>query len=815
MNGIYAETRTESSDSSTVMGTTQVVNDAAEVVSTISHALTMDSGLLISSKSTREQDIHSFLSKPYPIQSGVLSGTDTISTFSPITLYHSILSLDIYNQKIKGHLGFRAKTIFNLQVNGNRFQQGRYILAWTPSGGVDPGTTAATNWNKMHGFTRMQLTQLPHVELDINCDTMVTLEVPYVSVFPYYPLASIASAFKPGSNGIVQIYPYSPVVSPAGSTTASYTLWVHFEDVELVGPTVPQMAPWKSNKKMATEKEAIAAGIAPITGTLIKMSESARVLSQVPLLSSLTAPASWALDIMSQVTSIFGWSRPTNLEATTMMIRSTFPYYSNIDQPDNSMPIAAYASNKVEVLPGFASTDVDETALKHIQTIPAFYESFTWTTAQTTGTFLKRWSLTPSTFFQTFTDTGASATSILGITPVAWVSSNFSFYRGSLTFNFKLVKTEFHSGRLAVVFVPYESRSITAPSYTYNDTLYAHREIIDVREGNSFTINVPWVSLPQYRNTGGYDAPYGELTMWVVDALVAPATVSSTVTILTEVAGGPDLEFAVPITNSLSPVVPIQPQSGRFRSPADPCSIEETTVGGADTTRDTLVPARMCIGERIVSLNALLKRNNRLDYTGVPPTADRYLNILPYCSAISVNTAVALVSALNTPDLYCQMSAIYALSRGGLRYRIWSSTNADRVNLTTWLHSPDGNFGAYVDRPFTYNSTGNLVAANPNKDTSSSQAVLSTASLRPGTEVLVPQYNQFHSRTNATSLVCPILAQYTFNSTNPRIYLTTDLGVGNTTEHKIARSGAEDISFGGFVSIPSMINIRAGITSSY
>jgi len=149
----------------------------------------LDSGLLSNASTGFYQDIAEFLAKPYPLYNGTFSGTDNSGTFPLTDCLTNFFTHPIYSNKVSGFLGIRATFVLRLQVNAERFQQGRYLLCFAPlmtnSASGYPGSLPRLTQVRA---TPTNVTQLPKVELDLNCDTEAILEIPYVSPYSHYNL---------------------------------------------------------------------------------------------------------------------------------------------------------------------------------------------------------------------------------------------------------------------------------------------------------------------------------------------------------------------------------------------------------------------------------------------------------------------------------------------------------------------------------------------------------------------------------------------------------------------------------------------------
>ena len=364
------------------------------------------------------------------------------------------------------------------------------------------------------------------------------------------------------------------------------------------------------------------------------MSEGAGELTKVPFLSSVAGPISWASDFLSNAAYSFGWSKPR--VNTEMNRQNRFPhaYIATHDQSDDAQPLALSSQNRVGVLPGFASTDIDELDIDYLKSIPSYIDTVQWPLTATSSTLLWKRDLSPYHLM------GQPQDSMDQHTTVSFFSTLFSRYSGGFRFHIKIVKTEFHAGRLLFAFNPVESSIFNDTNVKFEDTALIHKTILDVREKSEFIIEVPYVSILPWRNchrnadqpnTNNFDASYGSVSLFVLDELVAPETVVNTVDVLIEVSGADDLRFSVPIGAGYAPVHPTEMQmSNPFQSTTDPLIIDTDTIGGASVSQDTIVKDEACVGEVVTSLRPLLKRGSLMGYTTATSATTQNMNILPF-----------------------------------------------------------------------------------------------------------------------------------------------------------------------------------------
>jgi hypothetical protein len=802
-NNLFAAVIEDAAGSHVLDATTGNTIDMNAVSATLAHQTRIPDILTTSSHTAFTQDLITFLQKPVVIQSGSLSGSDTFGTFPGINVPGDILNNAVYTSKVAGFLGFKADTVFRLQINGTRFQQGRYMLTFTYTGGTGPTTIHGGNWIQAHTSTLTQRTQLPKVEMDINCDTEAYLRIPFVSQYNFFPLVAKGATKTWGDIGQVRLFPYVSVTS-AAATTCTYTIWAHFENIQLINPAVPQMNRdgfVTKSRKSTQEAEKDSQNVGPVTSAITKVSKAASILSGVPFISDYMLGLQWVTEGISHVTSSFGWSKPANNESTTRVLTNILPYNGNVDAVDNSQFLSFTVKNEISKLPGFSATDVDEMSLNYVASIPAWFQTLSWTTSQLSGFNIVEREVAPYRYINNRVENGVTYSDML---PCAFVASHFNLWRGSMVFTFKIVRTEFHSGRLAFAFFPHtEGFPLPARSYALSD--YVHREIVDIRNHNSVTLTVPFTSAMGFKST--IDAPNvscGTLSVYVVDPLVAPPTVSSSIQILVEVSMGQDCEFAVPRTNFFTPALNVTPQANmdfRPKPMESECSLFQSYMGGSKVTEDQMFNAMASIGEKITSFRSLIKVSEPQPLRN--PNYSLYAQFLPWGANVIWN-AVTPNYGTAAADTIARLTSIYALGRGSVRFKIiknqQSATNVPilaYVCNATSLAAPSTQYyqGTLVDTAGLDNTQGRkgypLAYAGVQKELS--------------VEVSIPQYTQQHSRSNAEQLIAGIVQIYSFAQNAPRSVLNvTQPGTTTTMQATYLRSGGDDMNFGVFVSIPPM-----------
>lgn len=785
--------------------TSHATNDAEVVKGSMSEYKKLDAGILNSSRSGVYQSIITFLAKPQIVKFGNLASTDTTATpvYEAIIPQSLLLGQPIWANKLSGILAFRGDLVITVQVNANRFQQGRYILAWIPSGGAGASVAEIGTFNTTRRFTLTQLTQLPHVEFDLNCDTEATLTIPHVTAQGYASIDPNVSPYPVfGNNGTVALVPYSALVAGSGSTTASYSIFAHFENVDLAMPVNPNSVRSKIKVKRRVsqqETEQDSQSIGPIQGTLMKVTQAANLLTAVPYLSMVATPVSWASSIASQVAGVFGWSKPHNSGVDSKMVRYISYRYTNSDTADNSVKLGYKDSNELELMPGFAGSDLDEMAISYLASIPSNFDVVSWTTSNAEDAVLKKITLSPRDFYRTTTIGAVDYTSL---TPIAYLATFFGEYRGSIKLTFKIAKTEFHTGRLLMTFWPVENKSnASPPDPSVATSAYTHREIIDIRYGNEFSFVVPYISFSSYRSTYTDDRMYGYVSLRVLNPLIAPSTVSSSVSIMMEVSAAEDFEVARPIDPAWTPVTTFNAQSGK-----NVCQIVTANMGNSTIYKDD-APSRFCIGERVLSLASVAKKFSRVMSPVSLGSYLSFINFLPYGVPMDEVSTGSRTPSGFAPDNFARIAAPYALYRGSVRWKMISLDASPETCVVGSMVTL--NNSGYTT--FLGSSTSNLVGLS--RDVSPNQASQAfRIQANGGAEVEFPYYNRYPSTAVYDMLVNATSSNqnYDTNTTLPRYggCFSTQYTASNLPDAQplIMRAMGEDAHFGLFVSIPAVYN---------
>lgn len=848
------------------------------------------------SMTTREDRIHTikdFLSRPIIIQTGLWSSATTAETQLYTANFPEVLiSNTMYQEKLRGFVGLRATLVIKVQVNSQPFQQGRLMLQYYPYAQYMPNRVSLVN------STLQGRSGCPRTDLDLSVGTEVEMRIPYVSPHVYYNLIT-----GQGSFGAIYLVVYSQLRDQVtGTGSVEYTVWAHLEDVDVQYPTGANIFTGSSpnfaslGQKMSdgkfTEKDLrdiwtskaynkqpdkifaqVASEITQLkeSGTISsgigQVSEGLSTMSKIPILGNMFTKPAWISAQVSNIFKMLGFSKPTVQGLPCESKLRGQVRMANFDGADTSHKLALSAQNEIETKSGLSGTSADEMDLSHVLSIPNFWDRFTWNTTDATSSILWDNYVTPmkiKPYSSTILDR-------FRCTHMGFVANTHGYWRGSIVYTFKFVKTQFHSGRLRISFIPFYYN--TTISTGVPDVSRTQKVIVDLRTSTEVSFTIPYVSSRPWMycirpeaswlgtdNALMYNAVTGIVRVEVLNQLVAANNVFQSIDTIVEVSGGPDLTFAAPMAPSYVPYsggftladdaaakkqreeeydnnIP-QTISNRWKREVEDARIvaqvmgEDVAIQRNDAqhgvhpmTIDThkidsnWSPEAHCIGEKIMSIRQLIKRfGMALNSLNLKNDAPNTL-IAPF----SVQHPTSVVAPAEPMSLFEYYYFIYGFWRGGMRFKLQAvRTNSAETSVktdTTWTvnlwNSVQDSFNSLINlfstTDYSIKSTGALPAGTSGFGNSMTYI---DPEVEGFMEFEIPYYNISHI-SPATTYVRGTESPITINSVlrghlPPQIVAVAPQGIIASTDvvnAQFARAPSDDFSFMYLVGVPPLTNV--------
>lgn len=651
-----------------------------------------------SSRSTNElstyvekfDDIKSFLLRPVLIANGTWAAGAAINqNLASGNIASYLSSVTMWADKIRGFNLIRGDFLIKVQINATPFHQGKLLLHYLPNYSnfvaINPG------YNNFKNEVLIQKIQHPHLEVDCR-KTSVVMRIPYIAPTPWY-------AVKEGYYdwGTWWLDVFSPLLTGTlGEQFVDYLVYGWFENVELNAPTVPQMSNSEvvSKKKLRIRRRGgevpeTAENQGPITQGLRKASKIANILNEIPVISEFSKPVEWVTNLLSGVTSVLGWSKPRELTGQTVVAQQLLRYAGTCDGPDLAYPGGVSSLNRLETIDYGSFTTEDEMSLNYLYRIPYYAGEFTWAGSAGQGTSLLNRNMSPLSFL------GAGANGAAGHTwsyewhvPFTYLARMHKFWRGGLVLTLKFIKTQMHSGRLQVVWVPCNLPNVVPGIISSS---FNKRAIIDIRTEDTVSLELPYLLYSDYASTTPITPTQsysGQFDIKVLNDLRAPETCSQDIRVQWFISAAEDFELAVPGQQSSGAVPFVSQMDGSELlrdSVKQGMDMPATEIGGVQTINDPVFHASRCIGEKTLSIKSYLLRNSVIQ--GMSPSTfvwsanPRYF-IDPYfisCASITAGTGT-LRSCNFGGDHFSLLAPMYAYMRGSMRYTfVDGSANSEKL----------------------------------------------------------------------------------------------------------------------------------------
>lgn len=752
------------------------------------------------------RDIADFLAKPMPVSSGTFTTSnvpgDTLLNADLFTLFNTQA---IWVNKIQGFLNMRGDVKLRLVINPTPFQAGLLRIGYFPC------ANQLSLEMQSHLLNRMVISQTPGAYLNLNTN-FVEVTVPYVAPVSFIERDLVATA-QHCSWGNVFIHVMEPLRTGTGPTSVNWTLWMSIENLQLSGMVQPQMLGFQPQMSMERRKGRNALdeeqndGRGPVTKIMSSGVKLARDMAAIPMLQPIATPASWVLSAVGNLCESFGWSKPTISEHTGTLLINQNHMAINTRGGDNSAPLALDPDNKLQIITDASPGGQDEMSFQYVHSKWSFLTDVNWPTTGAAGGILFSQGIGPKSFKISQT---VGTTTVYSVPPCAVGQELYSLYRGSFEVRLRIIKTGFHTGTLAVAYVP----GAAGYPLTYSDTAYVYRQIIDIQDGSDFVFNLPYMIPQEFSSVGDI---IGRFVIYVVNPLVAPATVASSVDVFMEVRGGPDLQYAVPRGLTATPFVPqgiVDDESGESTA---------VTLGSRNHDVANINHAALAVGDIQKSYLEILKAQYNLIYAN----ATNYLGGGSGAFYLAANRFYAarydgtnLTQAEIGGDPVSFVGSWYVMSRGSTRIRIIPkgiNTTGSQTNNYRGMFLSSNSADGFQNGPYA-GTTGVTYWTDqaPNATTDASFASLLSASI-PAIGSSAAGYSnriyQLPNQNGGLAVQAPFYSRYkydlnhfVFSPGQNSLKFTSNNGVGfyanNLAFPTITRSLGDDYQFAYFVGIP-------------
>jgi hypothetical protein len=491
--------------------------------------------------SNADDGLGDFLCRPVLIKEySVAIDDDVNEDFNP---WDRFLTNPRVINRINNFTNLRGKLHVKFMINGNGFYFGKLIASYLPLGPLN-------DLERPHGAGDLGdillATQRLHVFID-PCNSAAG-----EMVLPFFwfrdSLSIIGADWR--AMGTVYLESINPLKNANGSTTnLNISVYAWMSEVELDCPTLAD-SPDLVNQ-MGTMGEYDSSGILSRP-----MTAAAGLAKAIGGTSFTIAPFATAASSMlsggAALAKLMGYSRPPDLKPAAKMQPRPVANLANYDTMDTTTKLSLDTKQELTCDPRvMGSGEHDELTIDSLVTRQNFITTFNWSPSNTPKTLLQQIKVFPYHTVPKASDSSVCYPSY-GLPAL-----EFLYWQGTMVMKLQVACSNFHKGRLLVVYDPQVAATTSESNiqYTY---------VMDIADQKELTIEIPW---SQPEAFGAAPANHGDpssagrgaglgltkdrtdngvVSVFVLNELTTPSSTTDSVQINTYASFKPGMKFFRP-----------------------------------------------------------------------------------------------------------------------------------------------------------------------------------------------------------------------------------------------------------------------------
>lgn len=536
-------------------------------------------------------ELSSYLQRPVKIATYTIPLGETMN-FRSILPWNLFLKNTAINKKLDFYAYIQGNLHIKAVINSTPFVYGEYAISYRPhvNFGAQFNVLDLTNT-----VERVATTQRPTIYLESHKNKGGEMTLPFFWYKNWLELTDVDTQ----NMGQLLLYPMAPFRSANGAA--------------LTPPTVTIYA-WMTETKLAGNTARLAVqsrdeyGTGPVSSVASAVAGVSRRLEDVPVIGKFAKATTFGARAISSIASLFGFTNVPVIDNVAPVKDTPFHGFasSEIGVPLEKLTLDPKCELSIDpTVCGAPSSD--ELVIDNFVKREAWIAEADWAQTDAVDVQLIEANVTP-THCRTF-KSGVEMRYL--DTPSALASRLFSNWRGDIVYRVKIVKSQYHQGRLLFTFDPTGTALLSASPETV-----VNSQIVDVSTTDEVVVRIPYMAPQSFlrvppvvgRDIGwkgvaapAYDHDYhnGRFRVSVLNPLTGPDTTSQ-VRILVFVHAE-ELELANPSDVAFS--------SSLFQVQSSDSTVRFTL--GQETPSPDQVYA-VNFGEDVRSLRSVMRRTTYL-----------------------------------------------------------------------------------------------------------------------------------------------------------------------------------------------------------
>jgi hypothetical protein len=499
-----------------------------------------------------DADLAKFLERKVQI------ATKTWNVGTPFTdsifCWTNYLSNPAVKDKLANYAMIKGDLMLTILVNGTPFHAGMLLASYAYMNEVNEVITIG-------GDTQLiTRSQRPHIYLNASTCKGGCICAPFFWPYNYFNL--INGVHSPNDIGKLHIYSMSNLLQVNGGTDkVSVTVFAQMVNVKLTAPTC---APVGFAGRADIDFDAYFTSIAQsdeypdkgvVSGPASAVAAYAGILSQIPIIAPFALATQIGANAVGSIARLFGYSKPTVISDLMPMRSYPISSLSVTEGGDTCQKMTVTAKQELSIDPALCGLPRDDLlSIASMTKRESYVDQFSWDPLDPSAGV-------GNTIYSCLVNPMHDRRStLLGgrriiPTSLSFATRAFTAWSGTLKYRFQIVGSQYHRGRLAIIYDPVGPLTGDPFNTTFN-------VIIDLAEGRDFTVEFPWMQDNAYANVDASDLTVfsqvvvpetlstnngsnGVFYVVVVNELVVPDSVTP-LKILVSIAAGDDYEVMNP-----------------------------------------------------------------------------------------------------------------------------------------------------------------------------------------------------------------------------------------------------------------------------
>lgn len=781
-------------------------------------------------------DITSFLQRKVQIHTQNWSvGAAFTASIYPWDLF---LNNPAVLKKIANYALVKGDLMLTILINGTPFHAGMLLASYAY---MDETNELITIAGDTQFITR---SQRPHLFLNASTCKGGCLCAPFFWPYNYFNLVNGEHAAT--EIGRLDIGSFADLVQiNAGTDEVTITVFAQMINPILTAPTMALVAlsgqstldfsDYFTLESQADEYK----DNGVISGPSSALATYAGLLAQVPIIRPFALATQIGATAVGSIARLFGYSRPTVVSDLATMRNYPISSLALTEGADTSQKLTITGKQEISIDPTLCGLPSEDTmTIACMAQRESYLTQFTWDVSDNVSDVIFACTVDPMAERRT---AGTDQVQMIP-TSLSFATRAFTAWSGTLKYRFQVVASQYHRGRIAIVYDPYGPLTGDPYNVTFNT-------IIDLAEGRDFTVKIPWqqdrpycdvvsTGVPTFyteSNPGflsGSQYSNGVFFVRVVNELVVPDGVTP-VKILVSISADEDYEVMNPANNldqfmlfeeaaesdlDFGGYFSLETQSSTEVVPDD----ENAPEGSANVI--DLIPnvvgmidqkPLIFYGERVLSFRQMLKRyTHQRVYTFAASTKnylfDMTFRAMPTDRGLNPDgpdtTLLALSYNYAGMSYICYLKRAYAGWRGSIRWKLLSNrpTKVTSVVRMTGLTNASTALGSPHVENIDTNIAQSILAyrfLQSYRGTSGGTA-LTMNNTQEGCEVEVPFAVPFRfCKTTSSTAASSAYSAFSPGGDAVKLLAVTSNGTGATLYQTMVAAG-EDFTFLGWIGAP-------------